>query len=280
MDRKICLCLSLAVGVSLATGCSRQSTPQAGAQKSKASYPLNPPQAGRIESSAPQPFRPVDPSMQVAERPSPFHDPPSAEPPPKAPAPVRNRIGNADRSVHGVKAFTLPPPLISKLARHEVDAALPLSPAIDAPVFRLGGSPAFTETVGDSATATCEVSKPKGIHRIIHKLAGIRKGAAVTGGQDFVPPRPVHEIRFVLPSGAIPILAQGKKMDLKANVDASGRVTRVELLSPRDEELATLVGYAASRWSFSPAQLDEQAVPSEVVLHFDFHGGPVPSKHD
>jgi hypothetical protein len=151
-----------------------------------------------------------------------------------------------------------------------VDAELPAAPAVGAPAIKLGESPAFTGTAGSSATATYEFHNPKGIHRIFHKLAGIGRQSAVTGGKDFVPPKPVHEIQFVLPPGGVPILAQRKKLDLKASVDASGRVTRVELLSPRDEELATLAGYAASHWSFSPAQLDKEAVPSEIILHFDF----------
>ena len=220
--------------------------------------------------------------MQLTERPSPFHDPSSAEPPPKAPAPARNGIGSgnrsADRPAHGLKPFIPPPPLVSNLARQEVDAALPAPPAADAPAIKLGESPAFPRRAGSTATATYELPNPKGIHRIIHKLAGIRRRSAVTEGKHFVPPKPLHEIQFVLPPGAIPILAQRKKMDLKASVDASGRITRVELLSPRDEELATLAGYAANHWSFSPAQLDEQAVPSEVILHFDFNGSPVPAK--
>ncbi len=275
MDRKIFLYLSLAVGVSLlAAICIRQSMPHAGARRSKTSYALNSPQASGIASSVPQPSRPADSSMEVPVRPSPFN-PPAAEPPPKPPAPVQNGTGNAhraaDRPAHSVKLFTPPPPPVSNLARHEIET-LPLPPANDTSAPKLGDSPAFTEAVGSSATATYEVPNPKGIHRIIHKLAGIRKGSAVTGGKDFVPPKPIHEIRFVLPPGAIPILAQGQKMDLKASVDASGRVTRVELLSPRDEELATLAGYAASHWTFSPAQLDEQAVPSEIILHFDFNG--------
>ena len=148
---------------------------------------------------------------------------------------------------------------------------------MEAPVLKLEESPAFTETILRSATATYEVPNQKGIRRIIHKLAGIRKGSAVTGGKDFVPPKPLREIQFVLQPGASPILARRKEMDLKATVDASGRVTRVELLSPRDADLATLAGYAATHWSFSPAQLDEQAVPSEVILHFDFHRHAVPA---
>jgi Gram-negative bacterial TonB protein C-terminal len=98
------------------------------------------------------------------------------------------------------------------------------------------------------------------------------------GGKEFVPPRPTHELQFVLPPGGVPALAHKKQMDLKASIDASGHVTRVELLSPRDEELVTLAAYAANHWSFTPARLDEQPVPGEVILHFHFDSNPAPEE--
>ena len=93
-----------------------------------------------------------------------------------------------------------------------------------------------------------------------------------------MPPQPIHNIQFVLPPGGVLALAQNKQIDLKASVDASGHVTRVELISPRDEELVTLAAYAASDWKFAPAHLDEQAVPAEVILHFHFDNDAVPEK--
>ena len=59
-------------------------------------------------------------------------------------------------------------------------------------------------------------------------------------------------------------------MDLKASVDASGRVTRVELLSPLDEDLVKLAAYAANGWRFAPAALNDQPVSGEIILHFSF----------
>jgi hypothetical protein len=63
---------------------------------------------------------------------------------------------------------------------------------------------------------------------------------------------------------------QKKRMDVKASVDASGRVTRVELLSPRDEDLVTLAAYAANGWRFAPAELNDELVPAKIILHFSF----------
>ena len=59
-------------------------------------------------------------------------------------------------------------------------------------------------------------------------------------------------------------------MDLKASVDAFGRVIRVELLSPRDEDLVRLAASAASGWSFAPAELNDQPVPGKIILRFSF----------
>jgi len=88
------------------------------------------------------------------------------------------------------------------------------------------------------------------------------------GTATFEPP-PAREISLVLPPEAGAALARGT-MDLKASVDESGRVTRVELLSPKDEELVRLASYAAGAWPFLPARINDKAVPGEVILHFTF----------
>jgi TonB family protein len=79
-----------------------------------------------------------------------------------------------------------------------------------------------------------------------------------------------------LPADSNPALAREERMDLKATVDASGRVTRVELLAPRDENLVTLAADAASAWRFAPAQFDGRPVPADIVLHFSFGAGSAP----
>ena len=87
--------------------------------------------------------------------------------------------------------------------------------------------------------------------------------------EGYVAPRPAREISLVLPPEARGALTRGT-MDLKATVNESGRVTRVQLLSPKDEELVRLAAYAASAWPFVPAKVNDRAVPSEVILHFTF----------
>jgi len=106
-------------------------------------------------------------------------------------------------------------------------------------------------------------------------LAGVpglrRIHPAPESAEGYVAPRPARQISLVLPPEAGAALSRGT-MDLKATVDESGRVTRVQLLSPKDEELVRLTAYAAGAWPFIPAKINDKPVPGEVILHFTFTG--------
>jgi len=287
MNKKVCSYLSLAAGLCLlGTGCSRHAKPLAGTRSSENSRALNSPQASATGTPFLTPSgAPLAASGQagssapVSERPSPFSSP-QGPVPPDPQAAVRNAHGNLTRSAakpsHLARSFTPPAPLVPNLTGPKTDAALPAPPAIGVSAPNVGLP--FAGTIGSTATATWETSNPKGIRRIITKLPGLRRHNVVAGGKDFVPPRPIHELQFVLPPGGVPALAQKKQMDLKASIDASGHVTRVELLSPRDEELVTLAAYAANHWNFTPARVDDQPVPGEVILHFHFDSNPSPEE--
>ncbi len=137
--------------------------------------------------------------------------------------------------------------------------------------------PALIATTCCDATATYEPVKPKGFTRLVGKVPGLRRlDRSRTDDPRFVPPRPLHDVRFAVPAHSIPALARTERMDLKATLDASGRVSRVELLAPRDEDLVSLAADAARAWSFTPAQFDGHPVPSEIVLHFSFADGSAP----
>ncbi|HLK49462.1 MAG TPA: energy transducer TonB [Bryobacteraceae bacterium] len=119
-------------------------------------------------------------------------------------------------------------------------------------------------------TAFLEPAKPARLKRLFRRLPGLgRIGQPAEAEEGFTAAKPAREISLVLPPEARASLPDGR-MDLKASVDESGRVTRVELLSPKDEELVRLASYAASDWPFKPARLNDKAVPSEVILHFNF----------
>jgi Gram-negative bacterial TonB protein C-terminal len=59
-------------------------------------------------------------------------------------------------------------------------------------------------------------------------------------------------------------------MNVKASINESGRVTRVELLAPKDRWLVNLAAYVACNWKFAPALRNDINVSSEVILHFRF----------
>ncbi len=124
------------------------------------------------------------------------------------------------------------------------------------------------------ATATYEMAKSGPLQRVIQRIPGLRRIERDNRGREgFVPPRPLHDITFVLPPGASPLAVEQKGMDVKASIDESGRVTQIELLTPKDLELVKLAAYAASNWKFTPALRNELTVSSEVILHFRFDSG-------
>ena len=121
-------------------------------------------------------------------------------------------------------------------------------------------------------TATFEPARPALLKRVLGKVPGLRRiHQNPVNADGYLPPRPARPISMVLPPETGAALTQGT-MDLKATVNESGRVTRVELLSPKNEELVRLAAYAASNWPFVPAKVNDEAVPSEVILHFTFSG--------
>jgi TonB-like protein len=121
-----------------------------------------------------------------------------------------------------------------------------------------------------TATATYEEVRPNAIRRLIRKIPGVRNAHASTGVEKgFVPPKPLQDIQLTLLLRNNPVL-QKKQLDLKATVDSTGHVTQVELLSPRDKDLLALTAYAANRWRFAPAELNNQPVSGKIILHFSF----------
>ena len=119
-------------------------------------------------------------------------------------------------------------------------------------------------------TAVTEPAKPAKLRRVLQRVPGLRRlrpEPSTEGG--YVAARPARQITMVLTPETRATLPDGR-MDLKATVDETGRVTRVELLSPKVEELVRLSSYAANEWPFAPARLNERAIPSEVILHFNF----------
>jgi hypothetical protein len=62
-------------------------------------------------------------------------------------------------------------------------------------------------------------------------------------------------------------------LDVRAYINESGKVTYTEMMSNVTEanrRLAGLAVFDARRWVFMPAQLGEQRVAGQVILHYRF----------
>lgn len=222
----------------------------------------------------------VPPAIQEAvspdpERPSPFpelresgHELVS----PKVPAPPISASRSASPSDGRPKPFQLPSPAPSQdHTGLQTIRELPPAPAL-APIAESRGSGVpGTQKPCCVASAVYETVRPHRFQRFIEKVPGIRRLQRNNEvGAGFLPPHPLHENTFTLPPGTSPQAFQRHHVDLKASIDEAGSVTRVELLSPKDEELLTLAVFAANGWKFVPARLNDQAVSSQIIIHFWF----------
>jgi Gram-negative bacterial TonB protein C-terminal len=277
--------VSIAVLLPLLQGCTRQTgkrTAQANPEPSHITSlpPAGPPEAGLLTKVASEP-QTLDRS--VISRPSPFSIGPEAElqqPALSQPAPIALAPSVAAQSIRAktsarpaedrkpLKTFV---PAVADTSSDRIPL-LPGPPAL--PVITQNPAPGLilghkTCCVG---TATFEPVRPALLRRVLGKVPGLRRIHQNPANADgYLPPRPARPINLVLPPETGASLPQGI-LDLKATVNEKGRVTRVQLLSPKDEELVRLAAYAASDWPFVPAKVNDEAVPGEVILHFTFSG--------
>lgn len=277
--------VSIAVLLPLLDGCTRH----AGEQKAQANHELS-------HITSPAPAASAEPELltktasepqtldrSFSSRPSPFsigseaelEHPALSQPAAIAPAPFAAappiRAKAALRPEEDRKPLKKFVPTFADTS-HDRVAPLPGPPALPA----ITQNPAPSLILGHKTccvgTATLEPVRPALVRRMLGKVPGLRRihqSPANTDG--YVAPRPAREINLVLPPEARAALTQGT-MDLKATVNESGHVTRVQLLSPKDEELVRLAAYAAGSWPFVPAKINDEAVPGEVILHFKFSG--------
>ena len=276
--------VSIAVLFPILHGCTRHSSKEIAQAKHEPAHVTSLRPAGAVE---PELVTRVGSEQQTVDRsylsrPSPFSIDPEPElqhpalpqaasatpPPPAVTQPVRIKLAakpEADRKP--LKTFV---PKLGDTPRDRV-ALLPQPPALPA----ITQGPASSRILGYKTccvgTATFEPARPALVRRVLGRVPGLRRihqNPANTDG--YVGPRPVREINLVLPPEARASLTRGT-MDLKATVNESGHVTRVQLLSPKDDELVRLAAYAASNWPFVPAKINDEAVPGEVILHFTFN---------
>lgn len=255
--------VALSVSALLWFGCARRQAQRNGQQNSTeqtTSGPVSPPTITKVAGALPE--------LEVA-RPSPFDVHPEADREQAVPAPVSvplaKSAGDLGVARKPLKAFNL-------ASIEPKDKLAPLPPPPELPAARSNAAPLSVFEGGSCCvgTATAEPARPARLKRVLQKIPGLRRIRQSPQAEDgYVPPKLARRITFVLPPESRAVLSNGT-MDVKATVNESGDVTRVELLSPRDEELVRLASYAANSWRFVPARLNDKTVASEVILHFSF----------
>jgi TonB family protein len=225
------------------------------------------PQAVPPESKLPQPQSQPQSQPQLLKRSKPLpvldddDDYEDRKPPRKqamkvfqSPAPTRARTSNADRLRQPVPASELPvPPEVQYVP----------APAERARVRRLA-----------VATVAFEPVAPSLWRRAIAHIPGVRaiQRNQFKAGEHFVAARPARYAPPTVPERVASRLRRETPIDLKVRIGENGRVSDLEILpSSLDPELTRIAADAAERWHFTPANLNQHPVASDMILHFRFH---------
>lgn len=126
------------------------------------------------------------------------------------------------------------------------------------------------------STVTVEGVTESRLSRIVDKILLLGR---LHRTSELLPPRPVRETTPTVPAELSRTLQGEVPLDVRAYINASGKVTYAEMLSDVTEAnrgLATLAVFDARHWEFMPAQLEAHIVPGQVFLHYRF-GNPVPA---
>ncbi len=136
------------------------------------------------------------------------------------------------------------------------------------PVLRPKHEVALAVKTGMALEPVSESAVSRTFHRVplLSQLQRHRKG-----GGDFVPAKPIHDPKPILPSSIARELTGPTPVDVKLTVAKNGRVSEIELLSKHsDAQLRNIVLGTATRWNFEPATIKGKPVESQVVAHFRF----------
>jgi hypothetical protein len=90
---------------------------------------------------------------------------------------------------------------------------------------------------------------------------------------DYVAPRPLRRVAPLVSSSLRSLAVPGTRIDVMVHIDAGGKVVDVEPLSTGNRLISRLFSITADavrQWLFSPALRGNRAVPSEIVLQFQF----------
>jgi TonB family protein len=94
------------------------------------------------------------------------------------------------------------------------------------------------------------------------------------------PPRPLRQVQALLPRELTSTLARRIDVQIRAFVDANGKVTKTEIVentlqNSTDRFFATAALQAAKLWTFTPAMRGAEKISDVIVLQFTFGTGKV-----
>ena len=97
------------------------------------------------------------------------------------------------------------------------------------------------------------------------------------GGDNFLPARPVHEVRPQLRTSVVRDLPGEWRVDLRVSIDKRGQVSEVDSMSDADERLVIPAVSAIRESRFEPAQLNGRDVSSRLLVTYRFRNPPQPA---
>jgi hypothetical protein len=101
--------------------------------------------------------------------------------------------------------------------------------------------------------------------------------AQTAASTTYVQPRPIRRPQPVLSAVVANLVAAQVDVDVKVWIDETGRVVRTEALPGRRPVSSSLVAAARSaamQWRFEPARQGNRAVPSDLILRFQYEPAP------
>jgi hypothetical protein len=96
---------------------------------------------------------------------------------------------------------------------------------------------------------------------------------ADTAEDAYVGPRPLQRVDPEPSFSLHPFIVPEVQINVRVSIDKSGHVVRAESLSRGNalmEHLSKIAVQAARQWTFVPARREDQSVPSEIMLQFQF----------
>ncbi|MGH9631237.1 MAG: energy transducer TonB, partial [Bryobacteraceae bacterium] len=194
----------------------------------------------------------------------------------------------ADRSDTATPQAVLPPPAESgnprssgtarvvppKLGKPPLINPTTISPTQDvsSPALRQDLT-ARTPVLAPVTEVTIEPVKESGIRRTLAKVPGLGmlKRQRYRDGEQFEPAKPVHRTIPFVPSEIRNSITGEVPIDLKLDIDKSGKVTGTQLLNQKaDRRLLAVAAESLTDWTFEPARLNGSPVSSQVIVHFKF----------